>query len=62
MREVKRTITLECADVFSSVQSHFLFCFWIHAASAPSTAGTHTDGGAVIRKCLARRHLFVFLV
>ena len=27
MREVKRTITLECADVFSSVQSHFLFCF-----------------------------------
>ena len=26
-----------------------LFCFWIHTASAPSTAGTHTDGGAVIR-------------
>ena len=28
----------------------FSFWFWIHIASTPSTAGTHTDGGAVIRK------------
>jgi len=28
----------------------FFFWFWIHTASAPSTVGTHTDGGAVIRK------------
>jgi len=25
------------------------FCCWIHTASTPITAGTHTDGGAVIR-------------
>ena len=32
---------------------HFLFLFhfwfWIHTTSTPSTAGTHTDGGAIIR-------------
>jgi len=28
----------------------FFFWFRIHTASAPITAGTHTDGGAVIRK------------
>jgi len=28
----------------------FFFWFWIHADSAPSTAGTSTGGGAVIRK------------
>jgi len=33
-----------CFEVF------IFFWFWIHTASAPSTAGTHTDGGAVIRK------------
>ena len=27
--------------------------FWIHTASTPSTSGTHTDGGAVIRKARA---------
>jgi len=34
----------------------FLFWFRIHTASAPSTAGTSTHGGAVIREPLARRH------
>ena len=34
----------------------FFFGFWIHTASAWSTAGTHTDGGAVIRKRVAQRH------
>ena len=31
---------------------HFFvsFCYLIHTASAPITSGTHTDGGAVIRK------------
>ena len=29
---------------------NFLFWFWIHTASETSTAETHTDGGAVIRK------------
>ena len=28
----------------------FSFWFWIHTASETSTAETHTDGGAVIRK------------
>ena len=28
----------------------FLGLFKIHTASAPSTAGTHTDGGAVMRR------------
>ena len=28
----------------------FFFWFWIHTASETSTAETHTDGGAVIRK------------
>ena len=32
-----------CVDIF-------WFWFWIHTASAPNTAGTSTDGGAVIRK------------
>jgi len=28
----------------------FCFWFWIHTASTPIASGTHTDGGAVIRK------------
>ena len=32
------------------------FLVWNPQASAPITSGTHTDGGAVIRKHLARRY------
>ena len=39
--------------VFTEV---FFFWFWIHTASAPSTAGMSTGRGAIIRKRLARRH------
>jgi len=34
----------------SSAFDFFFGGFWIHTASAPSTAGTSTGGGAVIRK------------
>ena len=34
----------------SSTQLWKNFFFWIHTASAPIKSGTHTDGGAVIRK------------
>jgi len=42
-----------CFFLFCSVfipSAFWYFWFWIHTASAPSTAGTSTGGGAVIRK------------
>ena len=40
-----------CSSVyqFYSMILRIFFWFWIHTASAPITAGTHTDRGAVIK-------------
>ena len=39
-----------CIFIWGIVVSGFFFWFEIHTARTPITAGTHADGGAVIRK------------
>jgi len=56
--QLARQVQYECTQMVCSnkvarkrkVPNVLFFFFGIHTASAPSTAGMHTDGGAVIRK------------
>jgi len=42
--------THECCFQFNLIYFFFwFFSFWIHTPSAPGTAGTRTNGGAVIQ-------------
>ena len=46
-----RVNLLSTISIFGFCFQFFVFCFCcIHTASTPITSGTHTDGGAVIRK------------